>query len=118
MKTDFEKEFEKVMIEEKEIPVTVRQSLDSTYNTIRTQSKKKKNRFIWKQVTAAACALLITGAVFTNEQVRAGVNDFFSFGDKGIERAVSEGFVQENNSTATDQNITMKLSKIFRILIN
>ncbi|MBE1556803.1 DUF4179 domain-containing protein [Sporosarcina limicola] len=104
---------EKYTKEEKEMPVDVRQSLDRTYDSIRTQSKKKKNRFIWKRITAAACALLITGAVLTNEQVRASINDFFSFGDRGIERAVSEGFSQENNSTATDQNINITLKQSF-----
>lgn len=113
MKTDFDKEFEKVMTEEKEMPESVRQSLDSTYELIRAQSKKKKNRFIWKRVTAAACVLLLTGAVLTNEQVRASINEFFSFGDQGIERAVDEGFVQENDSIVTDQNITVKLEQHF-----
>ncbi|WP_438318920.1 DUF4179 domain-containing protein [Sporosarcina sp. FA9] len=113
MKTEFDKEFEQVMSQEKEMPMNVRKSLDSIYNTIQTQSKKKKNRFIWKQVTAAACALIIAGAVLTNEQVRASINDLFSFGDKGIDRAITEGFLQENNSTATDQNVKITLKQNF-----
>lgn len=113
MKTDFDKELEKVMTEEKEIPTNVRKKLDSTYGMIEAQSKKKKNRFIWKRVAAAACALFLTGAVLTNEQVRASINDFFSFGDKGIERVVVEGFSQDSNSTATDQNINITLKQNF-----
>ena len=113
MKTDFEKEFKQAMTEKKEIPVTVRKSLDSAYASIRTQSKKKKNRFIWKRVTAAACALLVTGVVLTNERVIASINDFFNFGDQGIERAVTEGFAQDNNSSATDQNVTITLQQHF-----
>ncbi|WP_025783387.1 DUF4179 domain-containing protein [Sporosarcina sp. D27] len=113
MKTEFDEEFEHVMSKEKEMPLNVRKSLDRTYNTIQTQSKKKKNKFVWKQVTAAACALLIAGAVLTNEQVRASINDLFSFGDKGIERAITEGFAQENSSTATDQNVKVTLLQSF-----
>lgn len=59
MKTDFEKEIEQVMTEKKEMPIIVRKSLDSAYARIRTQSKKKKSRFIWKRVAAAACTLLV-----------------------------------------------------------
>ncbi len=113
MKTDFEKEFKQAMTEEREIPANVRQSLDSTYDRIRAQSNKKKNSFNWKRVAATACALLLTGVVLTNEHVIASINDFFSFGDKGIERAVSEGFAQENNSSATDQNVTVTLQQHF-----
>jgi hypothetical protein len=113
MKNEFDKEFKQVMSKEKEMPMNVRKSLDSTYDTIQTQSKKKKNKLIWKQVTAAACALLIAGTVLANEQVRASINDLFSFGDKGIERAVTEGFAQENNSTATDQNVKVTLLHSF-----
>lgn len=113
MKTDFEKEFKQVMTEEKEIPVTVRKSLDSAYANIRTQSKKNKKRIIWKRVTAVACALLITGVVLTNERVIASINNFFNFGDQGIERAVTEGFAQDNNSSAIDQDVTITLQQQF-----
>ncbi len=113
MKTEFDKEFEQVMRKEKEMPLNVRKSLDSTYNSIQTHSKKKKNKFKWKQITVAACALLIGGTFLTNEQVRASINDLFSFGDKGIERAFTEGFAQANNSTATDQNVKITLLQNF-----
>ncbi|KAA0965755.1 DUF4179 domain-containing protein [Sporosarcina sp. ANT_H38] len=113
MKTDFKKEFKQAMTEEKEIPSAVRKSLDSTYASIRTQSKMKKNRFIWKRVTAAACALLFTGILLTNERVIANINEFFKFGDKGIERALDEGFAQDSNSSASDQDVTITLQQNF-----
>lgn len=111
MNTDFDKEFDKMMTEEKEIPRHVRKRLDNTYSMIQVQTKKKKNKSVWMRV--AACMLLITGAILTNEQVRASINDFFSFEDKGIERAVSEGFLEENNSSASDQNINITLKQNF-----
>ena len=97
----------------KEIPVKVRQSLDQSYDIIRAKSKKKKVNFIWKRVATAACALIVTGVVLTNEHVMAGINEFFNFGDKGIEQAVNNGFIQENNSTVTDQGIKITLDKHF-----
>lgn len=113
MKTDFDKELEELMMTEQEIPAHVRKRLDSTYDMIQTQSKREKSKFIWKRVTAAACALLITGGALANEQVRASITDFFSFQDKGIERALVEGFSEENNSTATDQQVKVTLQQNF-----
>ncbi|MCA1054252.1 DUF4179 domain-containing protein [Rossellomorea aquimaris] len=113
MKDNVESDLKKVLTEEKELPETVRKSLDQTYSIIRAASKKKKVHVIWKRVAAAACALLVTAGALSNEKVMANLNDFFHFGDKGIEQAVHEGFVQEDTSTATDQGITIKLNKHF-----
>ena len=113
MKNNFEKEFNQMMNERKEIPVKVRQSLDQSYDIIRAKSKKKKVNFIWKRVATAACALIVTGVVLTNEHVMAGINEFFNFGDKGIEQAVNNGFTQENSSAVTDQGIKITLDKHF-----
>ncbi|MEH7239081.1 DUF4179 domain-containing protein [Bacillus sp. JJ1562] len=113
MKNSFEKEFNQIMSEEKEIPEKVRKSLDQSYDIIRAKSKKKKVNFIWKRVATAACAIIVTGVVFTNENVMAGINEFFNFGDKGIEQAVNNGFIQENNSSVTNQGINITLDKHF-----
>ncbi|MGE7184496.1 DUF4179 domain-containing protein [Peribacillus sp. NPDC006672] len=113
MKNNFEKEFNEMMNEKQEMPVKVRQSLDQTYDIIRAKSKKKKANFVWKRVAVAACALIVTGVVLTNEHVMAGINGFFNFEDKGIEQAVNNGFTQENNSTVTDQHIKIILDKHF-----
>ena len=113
MKNNFEKEFNQMMNEKKEIPVKVRQSLDQSYNIIRAKSKKNKANFIWKRIAVAACTLIVTGVVLTNENVMASINEFFNFGDKGIEQAVNNGFIQENNSTVTDNGIKITLDKHF-----
>lgn len=113
MKTNFEDEFEKVMTEEKEIPANVRERLDQTYRMIEEKSPKKKKRSMWKGVTAAACAMVLAGIVFSSEEVRANLQEFFSFGNGGVEKAVSEGFVQESNSTATDAQIDVTLQQNF-----
>jgi len=113
MNDKFEKEFTQMMEEKKEIPVHVRQSLDQTYEMIRAKSKNKTVNSIWKRVAAAACALIVTGVVLTNGNVVASLNEFFNFGDKGIEQAVNNGFVQDNNSTVSDNGINITLDKHF-----
>lgn len=113
MKNNFEKEINQMMNEEKEIPVNVRQSLDQSYNMIRAKAKKKKVNFIWKRVATVACALIVTGVVLTNDQVMASINNFFHFGDEGVEQAVNNGFTQENNRAATDQDIKITLDHYF-----
>lgn len=80
---------------------------------IRAKAKRKKVNFSWKRVATVACALIVTGVVLTNEYVMAGINEFFNFGDKGIEQAVNKGFTQVNNSSATDQDIKIVLDKHF-----
>ena len=113
MNTNFEDEFEKVMTEEKEMPANVRERLDETYTLIEARSKRKQRRSMWKGVAAAACAFMIAGSIFSSEQVRAHLYGYFSFGNGGIEKAVSEGFVQENDSTATDGQIVVTLQQNF-----
>ncbi|MGE7093723.1 DUF4179 domain-containing protein [Lysinibacillus sp. NPDC048646] len=113
MKNEFEKELKHIMNEEKEMPVKVRESLDQSYAIIRAKSQKKKGNLIWKRIATVACALIVTCVVLTNEQVMAGIHAFFNFGDKGVNRAVTEGFTQEDNSIATDQNIKITLERHF-----
>ncbi|MGD6968292.1 DUF4179 domain-containing protein [Rossellomorea vietnamensis] len=113
MKNNFENEFNEMMNDKKEIPLKVRRSLDQSFDIIRARSKKKKAQSIWKKTAAAACALIVTGIVLTNEQVMAGINEFFSFGDKGIEQAANKGFIQENESSVSDQEINITLDKHF-----
>ncbi|MBB4827142.1 hypothetical protein HNO89_004436 [Sporosarcina luteola] len=113
MKKDLEKELEQIMNEKAEMPSLVRESLDQTYKMIQQKSKKKRKRMVWSQSAVAVCALLITGIILSNEQVRANIDGFFSFGDRGVEQVVSQGLIQSGESTATDQGITVKLEKSF-----
>ncbi|MCM3737381.1 DUF4179 domain-containing protein [Bacillus cytotoxicus] len=68
---------------------------------------------MWRKFAAAACCFVIAGSIFTNEHVRANINKLFDFNDKGIERAVDEGFTQKSNSKATDKGITVALDRYF-----
>lgn len=113
MKTDFDKEFEAFMTEKKDISPQVRKSLDDTYEMIQTRSRRKKKKSAWLRLCAAACSLLLAGGFLLNDEVRAQLSDFFSFQDKGIDKALVEGFGKDNESSATDQDIIMTLTQNF-----
>lgn len=113
MKTDFDKEFDLLMTEEREIPEEVRRRLDDTYEIIQTQAKRKQRTSTWKRLTAAACALFISGGLLTNEQVRANISSFFGMQDQGIDKALVEGFGEDNDNAVTDQDVTVTLQHNF-----
>ncbi|WHY86515.1 DUF4179 domain-containing protein [Neobacillus novalis] len=114
MFNNFDKELNNILNEEKEIPFTVRQSLDKTYDSIRKQSKQKKRKFNRNGIIAVvASACLVVGLTVSNDNVKAGIYEFFNFHDKGIERAVNEGFTQDSKSVASDKNIKVMLDHYF-----
>lgn len=113
MNDNFEKEIKQLLNEKKEMPTVVRKSLNHSYDVIRAKSKKKKQNKVWKQVAVVACSIIVAGGLFTNEHVRASISELFDFNDKGIERAVEEGFTEKSNSAVTDQGITVALNEYF-----
>ncbi|WP_369902343.1 DUF4179 domain-containing protein [Bacillus manliponensis] len=113
MNDKFERELEQLFNEKQEMPDVVRESVNRSYDMIRANTKKKKRNKVWKQVAVAACSVIVAGGLFTNEQVRASIIELFQFNDKGIERAVEEGFTEESNSVVTDQGVTVALEQYF-----
>ncbi|OOM14590.1 DUF4179 domain-containing protein [Clostridium saccharobutylicum] len=111
MEDNFEKQLNKILNEEKEIPSVVRISLDSTYDRIRAMPKKK-NRVVGK-IAAAVCCVVILGSMVTNESVRAGIKTFFDFNDRGVEKAINEGAINENSSSACDNGVEVTLDSYF-----
>lgn len=111
MDNNFEKQLNKILNEEKEIPSVVRISLDRTYDRIRAVPKKK-NRVVGK-IAAAVCCVVILGAMVTNESVRAGIKTFFDFNDKGVEKAINEGWINENSSSVCDNGVEVTLDSYF-----
>lgn len=111
MEDNFEKQLNKLLNEEKEIPNVVRISLDSTYDRILAMPKKK-NRVVGK-IAAAVCCVVILGAMVTNESVRAGIKTFFNFNDRGVEEAINEGWINENSSSACDNGVKVTLDSYF-----
>lgn len=113
MNDKFEKELEQLFNEKQEMPDVVRESVNRSYDMIRANTKKKKRNKVWKQVAVAACSVIVAGGLFTNEQVRASIIELFRFNDKGIERAVEEGFTERSNSMTVDQGVTVALNQYF-----
>ena len=111
MDDNFEKQLIKALNEEKEIPSIVRMSLDSTYDRIRTLPKKK-NKVI-RKIAAIVCCVVISVAMLNNESVIAGIKTFFNFNDKGVERALNEGFINENSNSIYDNGIEITLDSYF-----
>lgn len=113
MENNFEKELVDVLQQDVEIPDIVRRSLDNTYDMIKRKRKNNNRVFIRRGVAAAVCSILLVGSLLSNDTVRAVIKPFFNFGDKGVERVVDEGMIQQNNSSATDQNIRVTLDNYF-----
>ncbi|OEF98159.1 DUF4179 domain-containing protein [Desulfuribacillus alkaliarsenatis] len=111
MSSRFDEEMRKTLAKESEIPEAVRNSLDVTYNHIKSQSKSKwRSRFIKKTIVAASC-LLAVGLVATNSSVVAGVKTFFN--DKGIVKVFEEGLFQTNNETINNEDIGITLDSYY-----
>lgn len=113
MKKNFDEKFERLMTEQYAIPEPVKKRLNMTYDQIQEQSKRKKKKSTGLRITAAACTFLLAGGLLINEEVRASLNDFFSFQDKGIDKALLEGFGENNESAVTDQDVKITLTQHF-----
>lgn len=111
MENNFEKELINVLNEEKEMPSVVRASIDNSYARIRSVSKKKNK--VGLKIAAAVCCVVISGAMLTSKSVRASIRTFFNFNDKGVERAVEQGFSNESSSLAVDKSIKISLKSYF-----
>lgn len=114
MKKNFNKDFERLMTERHDIPDHVKKRLNTTYDQIQDQSKRKKKKSTWvRSITVAASTFLLAGGLLINGEVRANISDFFSFQDKGIEKALLEGFSQDHTSSVTDQDVKVTLTQNF-----
>lgn len=114
MEDKFEKELVNIMQKDIEISLGVRKSLDNTYNVITKKGRSRRKRLFTKRSVAVACSFLIVGVLLlSNETVRAVIKPFLNFGDKGIEKVVDEGLVQQNGSSAIDKNIRVTLDNYF-----
>ena len=53
------------------------------------------------------------GTLFSSESVRASIKTFFNFNDKGVEKAVNEGYVNQNGNSAYDNGVNITLNSYF-----
>lgn len=108
------KTLDEQMNKEKEIPDVVRQAFNDSYATIRTKSKKKTtNRWIKPLSTAAACIILASGVLLSNDKVFAKLQAFLGLEDPGIELATQHGDIQYAGISQSSQDVTVLLENTF-----
>lgn len=112
MENNFEKQLVEMLNTEKEMPKIVRKSIDYAYDQIRIKAQKG-NRGIWKKGIVAACCIIIAGGMMTNQYVSAAIKSFLNFNDRGIQQAINNGFVENNNASAADKSINITLDSFF-----
>ncbi|MCM2676265.1 DUF4179 domain-containing protein [Alkalicoccobacillus plakortidis] len=94
------------------LPEKVRSTLDDTYKEIKLKSsQRKKRRYVRRTIISAAAAVL-AGFILMNEDVQASFSQLFQ-GDRGVNKAISEGYVQTDGSKASDQGIEITLEDHF-----
>lgn len=114
MKKRLDDHLHEEMNKEQEIPGVVRQAFNDSYATIRSKSKKKKTKSLVKPLTtAAACAVLASGVLLSNDKVFAKLQEFLGLEDPGIELATQNGDVQYSSVSQSSQDVTLILENTF-----
>lgn len=110
----FNKEFNTMMNEEKEISTTVRQRLDFVYDDIRKEkktvtypTKKPGGKWLISAATIILCIL-----VFSNGKVQAALRGVFGL-NQAAQYAEEQNFFNDVDEKSTDQGITLQLTKVF-----
>ena len=114
MKKSLDEHLHETMNKEQEMPEVVKTAFQNSYSMIRTKAKKKNGKRWIKPVSAAAaCAVLASGLVFSNNSAFANLQAFFGFKDVGIELATQNGDTKYSGITQKDQNVTITLENTF-----
>ncbi|MDQ0207330.1 DUF4179 domain-containing protein [Alkalicoccobacillus murimartini] len=94
------------------IPGKVRSALDETYKEIQLKSsQRKKKRYVQRMVISAA-AVVLAGFVLMNDDVQASFSQLFQ-SDRGVNKAISEGYVQKDGHSVSNKGIEITLSDHF-----
>ncbi|MFJ8089375.1 DUF4179 domain-containing protein [Lysinibacillus sp. NPDC095746] len=114
MKKSLDDRLHEEMNREQEIPDIVQKAFDRSYTEIRSQSKKKtKKRWLKPISAAAACAVLASGMILSNDTAMAKLKAFLGFEDAGIELASQNGEVQYVGISQSSQDVTVTLKNTF-----
>lgn len=114
MKKSLDDRLHEEMNREQEIPDIVQKAFDRSYTEIRSQSKKKtKKRWLKPISAAAACAVLASGVILSNDTAMAKLKAFLGFEDAGIELASQNGEVQYVGISQSSQDVTVTLKNTF-----
>ncbi|MGE7911275.1 DUF4179 domain-containing protein [Lysinibacillus xylanilyticus] len=114
MKKSLDDRLHEEMNREQEIPDIVQNAFDRSYTKIRSKSKKEtKKRWLKPISAAAACTVLASGMILSNDTAIAKLKAFLGFEDAGIELASQNGEVQYSGVTQSSQDITVTLENTF-----
>jgi len=114
MKKSLDERLHEEMNREQEIPDIVQKAFNRSYTEIRSKSKKKtKKRWLKPISAAAACVVLASGVILSNDTAMAKLKAFLGFDDAGIELASQNGEVQYVGVSQSSQDITVTLENIF-----
>lgn len=94
------------------IPDKIRSTLDETYKEIKKESARRKKKQYVQRTIASAAAVIVMGVVIMNDDVQASFSQLFQ-GDRGVNKAISEGYVQKDGGSIRDQGIEVTLSEHF-----
>lgn len=109
-----DRDLEKLKNKNEEIPKVVLDSMENAFNEIREKKTKKNVRIKKSYIAAASLALVLL--VGTSAPVRAAIERIFFEGNKGVENAAKEGYIQ---SVANEELKTEKFDvKLIDIVVD
>ena len=110
MDNNFEKYLKDNLNKKKEMPSSIRDALNNTYNQLKKE-KPKKN--LWRKTAIVACVVLALGTTLSFDSVRANVKAFLGFNDTGIHEAIKNDFVNNTQASSIDKGINITLENFF-----
>jgi len=115
MKKSLDDRLHEEMNREQELPEIVQKAFNRSYEEIRSKTTKKIKKRWWKPISAAAaCAVLASGVILSNDTAMAKLKAFLGFQeDAGIELASQNGEVQYVGVSQSSQNVTVTLENTF-----
>jgi len=115
MKKSLDDRLHEEMNREQELPEIVQKAFDRSYEEIRSKTTKKiKKRWLKPISAAAACAVLASGVILSNDTAMAKLKAFLGFQeDAGIELASQNGEVQYSWVSQSSQDVTVTLENTF-----
>ncbi|MFJ6209178.1 DUF4179 domain-containing protein [Lysinibacillus sp. NPDC092081] len=114
MKKSLDDRLHEEMNREQEIPDIVQKAFDRSYTEIRSKLKRKTTKRWLKPISAAAaCAVLASGMILSNDTAMAKLKAFLGFEDAGIELASQNGEVQYVGVSQSSQDVKVTLENTF-----
>ncbi|MEF9951968.1 MAG: DUF4179 domain-containing protein [Clostridium sp.] len=116
MNNNFDKDIEKILNEEVEIPKSILDKKELAFSQIKSTPKSQRKN-TWKTgITAALVILTLLGGVAFGDNVVASVRNYFNLNkDQGYEKALTNDYVQNlNNKIVSKNGVDINLVNLVR----